>query len=459
MRHVPLSMLAMAAMALLSAETRAFAAEPRQNLAQAEWQKHVQSLVEQLGHDDFQKRETAQRALLEQGDKILPVLDGLGPQTDPEIQIRLRRVRYRLRGFLDEICRRLAAFPEIDDSRPPLPEDLKLLIRLHQPKSGDYLLSIIGNTDDKLNRRATNALLHTWKSMTTSQIQAYLQLAMTPHAKPRERYPQGVDAMIEMGYYVRYGWGGWPPDKAFEMRTVTTHFLDGKAYGKPFAYQGPLAGTGWLRTKDQPLGKHSFHLITGYEFVRDNRTYTGRARSKTYQFEMLAADTPNDLVAPGDPKIDKLVRGSLQFSETRVEIRQGPIMVRRTGDMPPEPDPWSPQIIWKSGTGQSGSLHMPLWKLTRELPVDLCFEVEFHLQQTGEVVRGTPLVVLKGKKMNGYFSPRGGVSELTKGKGGFVPLKIVLRPSHAMALTDTRVARYYPGTIASQRLRAKAKQH
>ncbi len=459
MRHVCFTILALAVILLLSPETLASPAEPTQNPPEAEWEKRVQSLVQQLGHDDFHRREAAQRALLEQGDKILPALDKLGPQTDPEIQVRLRRIRYRLRGFLDEIRRHLAALPKIDDSRPPLPEDLKLLIRLNQPKSGDFLLSIVADTDDKLNRRATNALLHTWESMTTSQIQAYLQLAMTPHAKPRERYPQGVDAAIKMGYYVRYGWGGWPPDKAFEMRTVTTHFLDGKAYGKPFAYQGPLAGTGWLRTKDQPLGKHSFHLVTEYKFVRDHRTYTGRVRSKTYRFEMLPANTPNDLVAPEDPKIDKLVRGSLQFSETRVEVREGPIMVHRTGDILPEPDPWSPQITWESGTGQSGSLHMPLWKLTRELPVDLCFEVEFHLQQTGEVIRGTPLVVLKGRKVNGYFSPRGGVSELTKGKGGFIPLKIVLRPSRAMALTDTRVTQYCPGTITTQTLRAKAVHH
>ena len=109
----------------------------KQTLRGPEWEKHVRSLVEQLGHDDYPQREAAQRALLKEGPAILPVLDKLGPQTDPEIQSRLRRLRYRLAGFLEDIRRRLAAFPKIDDSRPPLPEDLKHLILLYQPRSGD----------------------------------------------------------------------------------------------------------------------------------------------------------------------------------------------------------------------------------------------------------------------------------------------------------------------------------
>ena len=402
-----------------------------------EWEKHVISLVEKLGHDEYPQREAAHRALLKEGPAILPVLDKLGPQTDPEIQSRLRRLRYRL-GFLEDIRRRLAALPEIDDSRPPLPEDLKHLISFYQPRSGDYLLSIIGNTEDELNRRATNAFLHTWESMTTSQIQSYLQLAMTPNAKLRNRYPQGVDAWIAMGYHIRYGWGGWPPDQGFEMQTVTSHFLDGKPYGKPFAYSGPLACTGWLRTKDRALGKHSFHLVTEYKFVRNDRTYTGRARSQTYEFEMVSADTPNDLVAPSDPKIDQLVRKAFQFSETREEVREGAIRIR-TGDFSPE---------------------YPCWKLTRDLPVDLCFEVEFHVQQTGKVFEGNPLVVLKGNKGEGYFRPRRRlVSEFANGQEGFIPIKLVLKPSRAMALTDPRVTQYYPGTITSEVLRAKAVHH
>lgn len=420
----------------------------------AEWEKRVISLVEKLGHDQYYQREAAQRALLKEGPAILPVLDKLGPQADPEIQFRLRTLRYRLVGFLDDIRRCLAASPEIEhESRPSLPPELQGLISSHQPKSGDLLLSIIADPENKLNRRATNAFLHTWDSMTRAQIETYFRHAMKPWVRLRKQYPQHVDASIAMGYSVRYAWGGWPSEKDFQMQTATTHFLDGKPYGKPFAYEGPMAGTGWVRTEDLAIGKHSFHLLTEYKFVRDGRTCTGRMESQKYEFEIVPAETPDDLVAPNDTQVDELVRKSFQFLEIRHSL--GGPLINQTRPLGPEEDPWEPQITWESGTGESGGLHMPLWRLTAELPVDLCFEVEIHLQQTGKVFEGDPLVVPKGMKTEGYFFPRQSVSEFARGREGFIPLKLVLKPSRAMALTDTRVTRYYPGRITSEVLRAK----
>jgi hypothetical protein len=169
---------------------------------------------------------------------------------------------------------------------------------------------------------------------------------------------------------------------------------------------------------------------------------------------MVAADTPNNLVAPQDPEVDRLLRDALQFSEIR---RGGGEQIRldADGDLWGESDPWEPQITWRSGDGRSASLHMPLWKLTRELPVDLCFAVEIHVGQTGEVYEGYPLVVLAGRQTQGYFSPRESVSNFAQGQEGLVPLKIVLKPSRAVALTNTEVTQYFPGTITSQVLRAK----
>ncbi len=459
MRHIAFTILAMAATVLLFTGTGVLAAEPGQGPPQPAWEKQIRSLIEQLGHDDFQRREAAQRALLREGPKILPVLDKLAPPADLEIQVRIRRIRYQLAGFLDDIRRRLTSLPEVQhESRPPIPEDLKRLIESYQPRSGDYLLSIIGQPDDKLHRRATNAFLHLWESMSAGQVQSYLHLALAPYAKLRPQYPQGVDAMIEMGYCVRYGWGGWPPEGRLALKTTTKHTLDGKAYGKPFSYEGPGAGTGWLRTKDLALGKHAFHLVTEYEFQAGGRTCSGRAASREYHFQVVAANAPNDLVAADDPEIDVLVRAALQFSEIRLEVRNGPIQIDQSGDVMVEQDPWEPQITWKSGDGRAGSLHMPLWKLTRELPVDLCFQVEFHLEGTGDVFEGDPLVVLKGKKQEGYFFPRDSVGDFAHGKTGLIPLRVVLKPSRALALTHTEVTRYYPGSITSQVLRAKAER-
>jgi hypothetical protein len=120
----------------------------------------------------------------------------------------------------------------------------------------------------------------------------------------------------------------------------------------------------------------------------------------------------------------------------------------------PEPDPWEPQITWHSGDGRSGSLHMPLWELSEELPVDLCFEVQLRMEETGEVFAASPLVVIKGNKSSGYIMPDRS-REFGGGKTGLIPVRIVLKPSRATALSDTRVTSYYAGTITSEPLRAK----
>src|SRR5262245_53028677 len=56
----------------------------------------IQKLVEQLGDARYPVREGAQKALLKEGESILPILDKLGPVTDPEVRRRLDRIRKAL---------------------------------------------------------------------------------------------------------------------------------------------------------------------------------------------------------------------------------------------------------------------------------------------------------------------------------------------------------------------------
>lgn len=456
MRHVLLMALAMT---LPGVGVTALPAEPKPGPPEAGWEEQVRSLVEQLGHDEFQRREAAERALLQQGPKIVPVLDKLGPHTDAEIQRRLRRIRRHLTGFFDDLRRRLAALPQTSyRSRRALPADLKQLIASHQPRSGNYLLSILGNADDKLQRQACDAFLQTWNSMASWQIRSYLQLGMTPYAELRGQYPQGVDASIQTGYRFRYVLRQGPGDGAPEMPTVTTRYVDGKVYGKPFAYRGLGAATGAIRTKDLALGTHSLFLVTEYKLVRNGHTYPGRAISQRYHLEIVPAETPDHLLAPDDPTIDQLVRQSLRFAETRSELSDQPAGAL-SFPLEPREDPREPNLHFTSRTGRSGSLHMPVWKLTRELPVDLCFEVEIRVEGTGEVFHGAPLVVIKGQKRRGWMFPRLPAANFAEGKQGLVPIRFVLTPSRALALTHTDVTRYYPGTITSKTLRAKVTHH
>ncbi|MEE9602059.1 MAG: hypothetical protein V3V75_02050, partial [Thermoguttaceae bacterium] len=88
-------------------------------------------------------------------------------------------------------------------------------------------------------------------------------------------------------------------------------------------------------------------------------------------------------------------------------------------------DPWSPQInrIWGADHKEEFALHAPTWKLTEPLPVDLCFTVEFTVQATGAVIKGEPLIIPRGKKAEGYFSPKD-ASDFWEKYNGMVPVTI-----------------------------------
>src|SRR5262245_2869914 len=53
----------------------------------------VKKLVEQLGDTRYPLRESAQKALLKEGERILPILEKLGPVADPEVRRRLDGIR------------------------------------------------------------------------------------------------------------------------------------------------------------------------------------------------------------------------------------------------------------------------------------------------------------------------------------------------------------------------------
>jgi hypothetical protein len=417
-------------------------------LSRPDLEKQVPALVRQLADTEFARREAAEKALLRLGAEVVPVLDKLGPHEDAEVRTRLARVRRALVGFQDDIRSALAAVPAIpEDSRHPIPEELRLVIADNQPRSGDFLLSLIAGPRGKLYRPAVNAFVQTWDSMSATQLDAYLHHALVPKAQHRERYPQGVDAGIAFLYHLRHGCGSWPAGGTFQLTTHTRHFLDGKPYGRPYDGRGPISTTGWVWTKDLALGKHSCSLEVSYEFSHGGRKQSGRLRSAEFTFTMAPADTPDDLIAPNDAATDRLVRKSLRFAE-RESAFNPPIP--RPGD-PVEPDrpPRRPQITWEGPGGKRCGLSTVCWNVAAPLPVDLCFEVELHDQKTGKVFPCDPLVLRKGEAHWGYVCPRDAVG-FARGRTGEVPVKVVLKPSRKVALTSTEVTRYYPGSINSE---------
>lgn len=420
-------------------------------VAPSDLDKQVKALVAELGDEQFERRQAAQEALLRLGDAIVPVLDRLKRPDDAEARQRLAAIRYELAGYRDDIRAALTAMPEMDRwERQLIPDGLRTLIAGRQPKSADYLLSLIADRKAPLHRRAVSAFVETWDGMSATQIDAYLGAVLVPQAHPRQRYPQGVDAGVGMGYAPVHGYACLPRGEAFRMKTRTSHFLDGKPYGKPYSFTWPMATTGWIRTTDLALGKHTVALETEYTFTHRGTTKTGRVRSCDFTFTMIAADAPDDLVALDDAATDRLVRGALKFAE-----KESSVNPPQPGNGFPVPlDERRPQVTWEMAPGRRAGLGAIFWKVSRPLPVDLCFEVTLVEPKTGKVWPCDPLILKKGEAIWGYFSPRDAIA-LARGRVGEVPVKVVLKPSRKMALSTLEVTRYFPGSITSEVLTVK----
>jgi len=84
--------------------------------------------------------------------------------------------------------------------------------------------------------------------------------------------------------------------------------------------------------------------------------------------------------------------------------------------------------------------------------------VEFHIDNSDAVIRCQELVALAGVEDQGYISmDYAQLGDLLKhaDKEGFVSGRLAFKPSRAVALTETRVKRYYNGEITTRPLRFK----
>lgn len=214
----------------------------------------------------------------------------------------------------ENMRRELIAFPRFHS--PKVPKTLHCLVRDHLPDSGDYLLKVLVGGDDSLRWPAMVTFADAWDQMTHEQVKRYLQLSLKHTVDRREKCPQGVDAMIGMGFGFGLDYRCVPADRKYKSHILTTHFLDGKQYGGPFSYSKYSARTGSIKTEDLELGKHSIRMVTDYEFTRGESTWKGRTESSEYKFEIVSADVPDRLVAPHDADVERFVRESFKIAET-----------------------------------------------------------------------------------------------------------------------------------------------
>ena len=414
----------------------------------------IADLVKQLGDPKFAVREAAQKELLRRGEGSAPELEKLAKGADAETVERIGKVLYALVGYKDDIRRLIADVHEGLDSSPlPISDQLRGLIAGHQPGAGNLLLDILADPKHKLRRQTIRTFVSTWDVATPDQIDAYVRQSVTLDFRHRPKFPARVGARISVDVSLREGWTGWPqPDPTgFTFRTRTTPYVDGRPHDKPFDYRYPFGTLGWYRVGELAEGRHTIHAVMAYEFTHRGQKRSGEVRSKDSTFEVVSADTPDDLAAPKSDALAAKVRAALVVKENRDRALEAGYK------MPVLPESalnWRPHVTWTDGGDRWYGLTCPCWQLNGPLDVDLCFEAAIHDLATGTVYPADPVVAPRGDSAWGHVVPRD-ARQFAKGRDGFVRVKVVLTPSRAVALTDLRITRYCPEPITSGELRMK----
>lgn len=332
------------------------------------------------------------------------------------------------------------------ESRPNLPENFQRKLIDFQPVSGEVLLDIIEDIDDPLNRQTTNALLKIWDSLASEQIEDYFYMVFDLWTDYRKKYPQGAGSYIGMSYRLNeFGWGGVPDAEDVKIKTLTRHFLDGDKCSEDFSYDGPMAATGSFSVKNLDIGPHIFNWITEYQISYRDKIFKDQVKSEEYYFEIVPVEEIDTLAKEPDEAVQKLVTEAFEIAEIQPNYNQ----MYGHGV-----DPWEPQGEL-TYYGKRIAHHVPVWRVKKKLPIDLCFQVDFKLEDTGEVVYADSICLLKGKTRDWtHFGP-GGIPDIAISRTGFVPIRVILKPSRAIAYGNTKVTGYYNRQIVSKVMRIK----
>lgn len=191
--------------------------------------------------------------------------------------------QFRLSG---RISRRL--FPTLVEGIV-LPEDWhrgtdQLLTRLieRKPELIDKLIRLSKNSNLEVAISAACYLMTVWPDIERAKQEQYLTQCLELSCSVKAEPQTGTAEYILFDYQVRHGWSGFP--KNLVLKTTTRHTLDGKPYGKPFSYEGPMARTGHIQASQLTPGQHTCHMETHYEFATRDRIVSGVMKSPQRSF-------------------------------------------------------------------------------------------------------------------------------------------------------------------------------
>jgi len=439
-------------------------------LLNAHWIRHTRALMLEPGQHPIRFRVDIQRVSLPEpgGPNIGPPYDA---DTQPEpietlpitLVIEDEDATDTVLLARENLRREVIALVDFANHEE-LPYLLDRLVTEHQPDSIDWLLAMASDEDATIARRAALVTSRFLDRMTSDQVERFIASQMAFHFRLREQYPHGVAASIPVEARYAPGRDGLPPLKKYILRTTTRVLLDGKQVGEPLESDSSASPTSWslddltwgvigrtktrIPTQSLDIGTHTLKLTTQFTLARDGSSFDGQVESDERSFRIVES-TVDGLVAPVDTDLQKRVVDSLDIVES--VWTWIPKAWRNENRFR---EAWSPQEFFADGETGIG-LHGPAWKNVEPLPVDLCFDVEFHIEKTGEVVKGKPLIAIRDQRQGGYMGlgrldPR---MEAVADESGFVRARIVLKPSREVALSNPEVTSYFQGTVTSKPVR------
>src|SRR5262249_7124371 len=150
-------------------------------------------------------------------------------------------------------------------------------------------------------------------------------------------------------------------------------------------------------------GKHTIHAVMEYEFTQNGQKRNGEIRSKDSDFEVVAADAPDDLVASRSDFRTRAARTALSFEGVRAEA-QSPDTLGLDRLMPAIGLP--PQVTWEASRGVTAGLRCINWYVQSPPAMDLCFEAEIQDVKTGKSWPADSICVLGDATGSGHIVPR-----------------------------------------------------
>lgn len=345
--------------------------------------------------------------------------------------------------------------------RREFPAEVKEEILAGGPAAIEALISIMIDEMESPYLEVPAVLIALWDRLSSEQKDMYLRHHIHPYVGMKPRYEQGSREWIRAGAEARLSWPSTQPHPIPEATTEV--FVDGRLIaqrGTNKTWDEHRAGVVRMGrafnivpvdVSELALGPHTIRAVTTYTFVCEGRAYTGEADSGDRPFEIVQPFMPNQLAAAPGREIDRLVEKAFVIKE----IDPQPIWSEEENELVA----WAPQLVPGPGEKEGYAIHMPVYRVARDLPVDLAFEVEYHLLDNGDVVQGSPVKVRKGMGGSGSFgfrsaNPNADRQQFISDRDGYVPLRIILTPSEQVA-KDYGLTDYYDRPITVENLRAR----